>query len=362
MEVMVITMATNSNKLKLWMKLVLSAFLIVILIFGATFSYTFYKLSKVKTTVISKTDEDLGIKTQVPVKVPENLTIKPEVLVNKEVPLKKEDSKEIINIAFFGVDRRYANEPSRSDSIMIVSIDFLHKKIKMSSIMRDTYVKINNHGNTKINHAYAYGGAQLAIRTLNENFNLDIRDYVTVDFFNLQKIIDAIGGVNIDVKQNEISLINSYMGEVATLQKKSVSKITKPGPQTLNGIQAVAYSRIRYTAGGDFVRTQRQRTVLRTMLTTIQSLGAREFSSVVSELLPLTETSMNSIDIIKLGTKVFTGGKMTLAEERFPVDGYCKGKVIDSVWYLIADIKETSQQLHKYIYEDINPVPKSPLF
>jgi LCP family protein required for cell wall assembly len=344
------------GKMKLWMKLTLSTFLIIILVFGVTFSYTFYKLSKVKTTVISKTDEDLGIKIEVPLKIPENLTIKPEV------PVKKEDPKEIINIAFFGVDRRSENEPSRSDSIMIVSIDFAHKKIKMSSIMRDTYVEINNHGNTKINHAYAYGGAQLAIRTLNENFNLDIRNYVTVDFFNLQKIIDAIGGVNIEIKQDEVSLINSNMDEVAAIEKKSISKITKPGPQTLNGIQAVAYSRIRYTAGGDFVRTQRQRTVLKAMLTNIQSLGAREFSSVVSQLLPYTETSMNSIDIIKLGTKVFTGGTMTLAEERFPVDGYCKGKIMDSVWYLVTDMKETSDQLHKYIYEDINPVPKSPLF
>ena len=118
-------------------------------------------------------------------------------------------SNEIINIAFFGVDRRAVNEASRSDSIMILSIDEMHKKIKMSSIMRDTYVEIKNHGQTKINHAYAYGGPQLAIRTLNENFNLDIRDYVTVDFFNFEKIIDAIGGVTIDVKQDEISLINT---------------------------------------------------------------------------------------------------------------------------------------------------------
>ena len=92
---------------------------------------------------------------------------------------------------------------------MILSIDEKNKKIKMSSIMRDTYVKIKGHGETKINHAYAYGGPQLAIRTLNENFDLDIRNYVTVDFFNLEKIIDAIGGVTIDVKQDEVSLINA---------------------------------------------------------------------------------------------------------------------------------------------------------
>ena len=118
---------------------------------------------------------------------------------------------------------------ARSDSIIILSIDEMHKKIKMSSIMRDTYVKVKGHGETKITHAYAYGGPQLAIRTLNENFNLDIRNYVTVDFFNLEKIINAIGGVSIDVKQNEVSLINGYMIETAKIEKKSISTIANSG-------------------------------------------------------------------------------------------------------------------------------------
>ena len=121
-------------------------------------------------------------------------------------------------------------------------------------------------------------------------------------------------------------------------------------------MQAVAYSRIRYTAGGDFVRTERQRTVLSGMFTKIQSLGASEFPSVVSNLLPLTETSMKSMDLIKLGSKVFTSNIRTLDQERFPVDGYWVGKMIDGVWYLVADMNSTVEQLHKYIYEDIKPV------
>ena len=189
------------KKMKPWMKLILGVFIIIVIVAGGTFSYTFYKLSKINTTTILTTDEELGIKPQVPVK--KEVAIIPEVPSKNEVPLKEEkplveeESKEIINIAFFGVDRRDVNEPSRSDAIMIVSIDTVHKKIKMSSIMRDTYVEIKNHGETKINHAYAYGGPQLAIRTLNENFNLNIRNYVTVDFFNLEKIVDTIGGVTI---------------------------------------------------------------------------------------------------------------------------------------------------------------------
>jgi len=347
----------NKRKLKLWMKLSLGAFIIIILAASVTFSYTYYQLSKIKTTIISKTDEDLGIVIKTPLKIDESSIVKPEVPIQKE-----EEDNELINIALFGVDRRAANEASRSDSIMILSIDKKHKKIKMSSIMRDTYVQIKNHGVTKINHAYAYGGAQLAIRTINENFNLDIRDYVTVDFFNLEKIIDTIGGVTIDIQNNEVNFINSYMAEVATIEKKSIIQIVKSGPQTLNGLQAVAYSRIRYTAGGDFVRTERQRTVLSAMLTKIQSLGITEFPSVVSKLLPYTETSMKSMDIIKLGTKVLTSNINTLEQERFPIDGYCKGKMISGVWYLVADMESTVDQIHKFIYEDIVPMLKAPLF
>jgi len=325
----------KKRKMKLWKKIIIGLFAIVVFAIGGTLGYTFWQLEKMDTTTISKTDEDLGIKT----KSPEEKTVESKVT----------------NIALFGVDRRNKNEPARSDSIMILSIDEKSKKIKMSSIMRDTYVNVNGHGKTKITHAYAYGGPLLAIRTLNENFDMNIRNYVTVDFFNLEKIIDAIGGVTVDVQNNEVGLINSYMSETAGIQNKSVSRISGSGSQNLNGMQAVAYTRIRYTAGDDFVRTERQRTVLSGMLTEIQSLGVKEFPAVVSELLPLTETSMNSIDIIKLGTKVFTSNIKTLDQERFPIDGFWEGQTIDKVWYLVAKMDATVDQLHKYIYEDIKP-------
>jgi LCP family protein required for cell wall assembly len=306
-------------------KIILSAVTIIVLVGVVAFTYTFVQLSKISTVKISKTNEDLGIK--------------PEVIEKKETEV-----NEIINIALFGVDRRPGEKASRSDSIIILSIDIENKKIKMSSIMRDTYVQIKDHGETKINHAYAYGGPQLAIRTLNENFNLDIRDYVTVDFTNLEKIIDAIGGVTLEVDQDEIS---------------SIPGVSKAGSHNLNGKQALAYSRLRYTDGNDFRRTERQRTVLSVMFTKIQSIGVTDFPGVVSELLPLTETSMNSIDIIKLGTKVLTSNTKELEQERFPVDGYWSGKTISKVWYLMADMESTIEQLHNFIYQDIKPVAKT---
>ena len=329
------------KKIKPWMKIVLSVFIIIALVGGAAFSYTFYQLSKINTTKISRTNVDLGIK--------------PDASLNNK------DDNEIINIAFFGLDRREVSDASRSDAILILSIDGKHKKIKISSVMRDTYVEIKDHGKTKINHAYAYGGPQLAIRTLNENFNLSIRDYVTVDFFILEKLVDAIGGVNLEVKQDQIAQLNGLIAEIAKIEKKTTTPITKSGPQTLNGLQTVSYSRIRHEAGDDYARTERQRLVLSVILTKIQSLGVTQFPSVVTKILPFTETSMDSMKIMDLGKKVITSKTTTLEQERFPLDGYSEGKTMAGVWYLVTDMKATVDQLHKFIFEDIKPVPKTPL-
>ena len=342
-------MKKNKNKIPVWGKIVLIMTFTILVVIGGSLGYTYYELSKVNTIKISKSNEDLGIKPVVLEQVKDKKI---------EASTKTKAGTKIINIALFGLDRRYKNEPSRSDSIMILTIDELHKKIKMSSIMRDTYVDIKDHGKTKINHSYAYGGPQLAIRTLNENFNLDIKNFVTVDFFNLEKIIDELGGVSINVKADEISLINSYMGEVANLEKQTFKKVTSTGIQNLDGKQAVAYSRIRYTAGGDYVRTERQRTVLSALLEKIQGVGVLKFPSTVAKLLPYTQTSMSSTDIIELGTGIFTSGIKTLGQERFPVDAYSTGKMIGGVWYLVTDIKATTNQIHKYIYEDKKPVSK----
>jgi len=343
--------------MKMFKKVLVTTLIILVACTSLVLGYSYYKLSKIKTVPISKTDKDLGIKAIVSAGTKAN-----ESVVAKTDEITVAQDKDIVNIALFGLDRRDKTEPSRSDSIMILTIDKLHKKIKLSSIMRDTYVEVSGHDKTKITHAFAYGGAQLAVRTLNENFNLNIRDYASVDFFEFEKIIDSLGGVTIDVKSDEVSLINDKVQEIAYIENSSYDKITKTGIQVLNGKQAVAYSRVRYTAGGDFVRTDRQRTVLSALLTKIQSSGKASYPSVVSKLLPFTETSMGSLDIVKLGLSIFTSNISTIQQERFPVDGYCIGKMIDGVWYLSADLKATTDQLHKYIYEDIKPTPLAPLF
>ena len=165
-------------------------------------------------------------------------------------------SEAVINIALFGIDTREADgNTGRSDAMIVLSIDKEHKKIKLTSLARDTRVEVEGYGYEKLCHAYAYGGAELAIQTINRSFGLDIQDYVTVNFEQLAGIIDALGGVVINVDQDEADVMNS--GYIA----KPEDRITQTGDIRLNGAQAVAYSRNRYT-GSDVDRQNRQREVL----------------------------------------------------------------------------------------------------
>lgn len=328
-------------------KIIIIVISIMLIVSGSVWGYGYYQLSKVKTTKISNEDKELGIKK------------------NTEASNKESDkeSNKTVNIALFGVDSRAKQSAgSNSDSIMIMSIDKAHKKIKLSSIMRDSYVSIENHGKTKINAAYAYAGPELAIKTINQNFDMDIRDFVTVNFFGMEKIIDKLDGIQADVKESEIEQVNKYMAETAEIEKKVMVPITHSGKQNLNGLQAVSYARIRCVGNGDFERTQRQNVVITALLEKIQKAGVTKYPGLVSELLPNVETSLSKINIVKLGSDVLSSGVSNVDWVRFPVDGYCNQLVVNEGWYLSVDIDATKGQLHDFIYNDVKPVPKKPLF
>ena len=246
-------------------------------------------------------------------------------------------SNSIINIALFGVDSADVST-GRSDSIIIATIDTIHKKLKLTSVMRDSYVNISGIGNDKINHAYAFGGPQLAIKTLNENFNLNIEDFVAVNFDSLPKIIDMIGGVTVDITSEEVSHIPG---------------ISSAGTYNLNGAQALSYSRIRYATGGDYVRTERQRTILTKIFEKILTINPMKYPSLLNEVLPMVQTSLDYSKILELGTEVLKMGVTTLEQERFPLDGYCQGEMINGVYYLTFNKALTVEQLHNYIFEDV---------
>lgn len=256
-----------------------------------------------------------------------------------------------INIALFAVDRRTEQEAGNSDVVMIISIDQLNGKIKMASIMRDTYVKIEGKGMDKINAAYAIGGPQLAIKTINQNFDLDIKDYMNVDFYGAAKIVDALGGIMVNVKAEELPYLNNYLDELAIYEKIPAVHVQDPGLQKLNGKQTVAYTRIRAVGKGDYERTERQRSVLVSIFDKLKGSGQEIFPVFASQVLPNIETSMANFTLLNFAGSILNSKNKTIEQARFPLDKESVGKRINNIWYLTTDLKLTTNSLHNFIYK-----------
>ena len=256
--------------------------------------------------------------------------------IDKDIDSKLSQYDGITNIALFGIDAPEGTA-GRSDAIMIATIDKIHNKLKLTSIMRDSYVDIQGHGKDKINHAYAFGGPQLAIKTINENFGLDITDFVTVNFSSLPIIIDALGGVEINITEEEVPHIPG---------------ITSAGIHNLTGNQALTYSRIRYAEGGDYKRTERQRTILNALFDKALTIPVTSYVGMLDTILPNIQTNMSSSTILSIGTRALSSFNGELQQERFPLDEYSEGTNIDGIYYLAFDQEATKQQFMDYIFED----------
>lgn len=304
--------------------------LIILCGIGATAIYGYSFFEKIKTV-----DIDIN-----------NLAIDPET------DKKLSSYSNIQNIALFGVDA-VKGDDGRSDSIMILTIDRNNSKIKLTSIMRDSYVNIIGKSKDKLNHAYAYGGPQLAIQTLNNNFDLNIKDFASVNFSGLQKIIDILGGVEVSITQDEIPYLANYINSINSFTNEKAETIKVPGIYNLNGTQALAYTRIRYTEGNDYKRTERQRIVLTKVFEKIKDTSVKEWPNLLNEILPLIETNMDVTEILSIGTAVAKMGNVNIEQERFPMDKDCHGTMIDGVYYLDFDEETTVTSLHDYIFKDI---------
>lgn len=254
---------------------------------------------------------------------------------------------DIKNIALFGVDS--TENSGRSDSIMILTINNKDNKLKITSLMRDSYVSIDGHGKDKLNHAYAFGGPELAVRTINENFDLNISDFVTVNFSSLPKVIDAVGGVEIDVDGEELKFINDYINDLNFKNKTNYATINKTGLQHLNGTQAMAYCRIRYTSGGDYKRSDRHREVLENLIEKSTSISALKYPELLSELLPMLKTSLSSGEIMNYGLQSVKLVN-SLEQDRYPKDENSEEAMINNVYYLKFDERATIEALHNWIF------------
>jgi len=209
------------------------------------------------------------------------------------------------NIALFGIDSRKDDYGlgNRSDCIIIASLNQDTNEIKLVSVYRDTYMQVETNGKQildKVTHAYSYGGAENALKALNTNLDLNITEYVTVNFDAVIEAINTIGGVTINIDSSELKYINDYIKSTSATTGVKSKLITTAGEQVLDGVQAVAYSRIRYTEGGDYKRAERMRTVINAMLAEVKKLNPNDLNKLIDTLLPRISTNITSSDVTEL--------------------------------------------------------------
>lgn len=295
------------KKLKI---IIISIIAIIVVVFLAG-GYTVYsKLSKIKTTKIELTDEEIGIQKQ------EEETVK--------------DKKDVTSILLLGLDR----EEHATDVNMILTLDNDNKEVRLLSILRDSYIYYGEGKTNKLNYAINYGGVTNSIKTVNENYGTEIRDYVLIDFDGVMNLVDAMGGVTVNLTSEEIPYI-------------SPNKNLKPGNNLLNGKQALSYSRIR-RIGTDFQRTQRQRNVIDAMYSKVKSLSLGEMNKLLDVALNNVETSLSYGEILSLAQKIISYGGKDIKQGRVPLDGtWHDGN--EATYYLMWDKEPNLRYVREFI-------------
>lgn len=294
---------------------VLVLLIILAILVGGTYAFINSKLSKMQKVDLNENDLNVSAQTE-------------------------EKLADYRNIAIFGVDSRddSYDKGNRSDCIIIASINNKTKVVKLISVYRDTYVQIEGHGLDKITHAYSYGEAPLAIKTLNSNLDLNIKEFATVNFDVVKETVDYIGGISMPITSEEVSQIPG---------------ITKAGTYTLNGEQALAYSRIRHATGGDYKRTERMRNVLTATVNKVKSLNISKLNGFVDTILPKVYTNVTSSEIFSMMPSI-ANYKIT-DSIGWPYN--TKGITMDR-WYGIPITLESNvTQLHKEAFGETDYVP-----
>ncbi len=273
---------------------------------------------------------------------------------------------DVVNIAVFGVDGRDGVDGDRSDTIMIVSVNFSTSTVRVTSVMRDMMVMIPGNEERydtyeKINAAYEYGGPELAVKTLNHNFDLNIKNYATVNFDALVHVVEAVGGVDVNIEnENVLEWLNKYIDDSNAHVNRHDPHVEAIGPQHLSGSQALAYSRIRFS-DDDYKRTERQREVVGQILKKSFELDLMTGISLMSRIYPYVETSMTLQEITSYAKLFMNGGDKSMESYRVPDDNHVADGYLDGISFVFPNnLEESAIALHRFIYgaqTDYQPSP-----
>lgn len=248
----------------------------------------------------------------------------------------------LVNILLIGQDAREGESPSqaRSDSMILCTYNKNTRQLTMTSFLRDLYVPIPGHGSNRINAAYTYGGAALLQKTIDQNFNIAIDGCMEVDFSHFSHIIDSLGGVEIELRQDEAEVINQQTGSALT-----------EGTHLLDGFQALTYSRIRsLDLDGDFSRTTRQRKVINALANSLRGSGIQELTPVISKILPMITTDLNRGQLLLYALEILPAlSQMDIRSQSIPAEGTFTDQTIDGMAVLNADMEAQ----HRYLQETL---------
>lgn len=332
-------------------KKILLIILVIVLIAFSVIGISVYLFIQNKLNKINYEDlniEDLSI----------NQNILEDINSNEDINLTENQFNEIKTIAIFGSDSRNMKDSyddGRSDVIIIFSINPNNKKISMISIPRDTYVDIPGYGKTKINHAFAYGKEQLSIKTINQNFGLNISEYVTVNWESVAKLVDMVGGIDLYISEAEKNVLNQYLYETATKTNGNSKKLTTSGNVHLNGTQAVSHCRDRYV-GNDFARAERQRTVITKLMEKIAQKDINEINTLIDNFLPYVKTN---IDVLKYSSYIPEVLKYkneylsNIVSTQVPSTEQASGQMITGVYFFVPNNYEVCKKSFiEYLYGD----------
>lgn len=250
---------------------------------------------------------------------------------------------DLLNILLIGQDAREGEDQARSDSMILCTYNKATRQMTMTSFLRDLYVPIPGHGSNRINAAYAFGGTSLLKKTIDQNFSVAIDGSIEVDFTHFSEIIDQLGGVEIELRQDEADVINRQTG----------SQLTE-GKQRLDGSQALTYSRIRsLDTDGDFSRTNRQRKIINAMVDSLQGIRIQELTPLIGNILPMLTTDLNRGQLFLYALEILPHlSEIDIHSQRIPADGTFTDQTIDGMSVLVADMDTQRQYLRSTLLKE----------